>query len=335
MKFLKWLGIVILAIITLFLIIPLFLSSNFHVERSIIIDRPIDIVFQTAVDMNKRADWDPWIEMDPNADMNVVILPEIVGSGYTWKGEIIGEGKITIQEFIPNKLIKSKIEFIAPQSMESDIIWNFIESENGSKVTWAFEGTLSYPIEKWSGLFMDKFMGPQFEKGLNNFKNLTESLPHLTGKTGEIILNQFEGLFALTITEECSMDKITSKMMEMYPIIMNYLKKNNTELSGSPFAIYHPSKKDGYIILECGLPVAKKIKGKDAITFIELPEGKTVMASHFGHYKTVKTTYTALQNYISENNLEINGSPWEMYITDPMKESDESKWETKIYFPVK
>ncbi|HAF27448.1 MAG TPA: hypothetical protein DCG75_00230 [Bacteroidales bacterium] len=335
MKFLKWLGITLLAIIALLLIIPLFLPSNFHVERSIVIDKSIKVVFQTAVDMNKRAQWDPWIEMDPNAEMNVVMMPEVIGSGYSWKGEVIGEGKITIQEFIPNELIKSKIEFIAPQSMESDIIWNFEDTENGSKVTWAFEGTLSYPVEKWTGLFMDKFMGPQFEKGLNNFKSLVESLPDLTGKTGEINLNQFEKVLALSIKEECSMDKTTAKMMEMYPALMKFLKQNNMEISGFPFAIYHPSDKVGFTILECGLPVNKRIEDNDIINFIELPASKTIMASHFGHYNTVKTTYTALQNYISENNLEINGTPWEMYITDPMKESDESKWETRVYFPIK
>ena len=70
---------------------------------------------------------------------------------------------------------KSKIEFIAPQSMESDVIWNFMELDEGTKIIWAFEGTLSYPIEKWFGLFMDNTLGSQFEKGLSNFKSLVES----------------------------------------------------------------------------------------------------------------------------------------------------------------
>ena len=38
--------------------------------------------------------------------------------------------------------------------------------------------------------------------------------------------------------------------------------------------------------------------------------------------------------YIEENSLEVTGSPFEMYITDPMKEPDQSKWETKVYFPI-
>ncbi|MFC2104949.1 GyrI-like domain-containing protein [Bacteroidota bacterium] len=335
MKFLKWLGIIIALIVALFFIIPLFLPADFHVERSIIIERPIDMVYETAVDMNKRAKWDPWIEMEPDAEINVEMTPEVIGSGYSWKGEFIGEGKITIKEYIPNELIKSDIEFISPQSMKSEVIWNFEELDGNTKIIWAFEGTLNYPFEKWFGLFMDKSLGLNFERGINNFKELVEKLPVLPGKTGEILESQFEGMFAVTIKEECAMNKLTSKMMDMYPALMKHLKDNNEEISGSPFAIYHPSEVAGNTILECGLPVSKEIQGNENINFIEIPASKTIMASHFGHYKTVKITYSALENYISENNLEVIGSPWEMYITDPMKEPDQSKWETKVYFPVK
>ncbi len=335
MKFLKWLGIIILIIIALFLIIPLFLQSNFHVERSTVVEKPVNVVFQTAIDMNQRAKWDPWIEMEPEAKMNVQMTPEVIGSGYSWKGEIIGEGKITINEFVPNELIKSKIEFIAPQSMESDVIWNFMELDEGTKIIWAFEGTLSYPIEKWFGLFMDNTLGSQFEKGLSNFKSLVESLPDLAGRTGEIKETQFEGLLAVTIKEQCAMDKLSSKMFDMYTTLMAYLKNNNIEITGSPFAIYHACIVEGHTMLECGLPISTKIAGKENIKFIELPASKTIMASHFGNFNTVKTTYGALQKYISENNLEVTGSPWEVYITDPMQEPDQSKWETKVYFPIK
>jgi len=335
MKFLKWLGIVILILLALFLIIPLFLPSNFHVERSVEVERSTEFVFQNAVDMSQRAKWDPWIEMDPTVDMKVNMTPEIIGSGYSWKSEIIGEGRITIKEFVPNQSIKSEIEFIAPRSSTSDVIWNFEESENGTKITWAFEGTLSYPVEKWMGLFMDKMMSGPFEKGLSNFKSLVESKPELNGRTGEISIAEFDGLKAITMKEKCSIDKLSGKMIEMYSALLKYIKENNEDFSGHPFAIYHPCEEEGYTMLECGLPVDKEFLETETINFIELPVSKVVMASHFGHYNTVKESYQAIESFVSDNNLEINGSPFEVYITDPMSEPDQSKWETKVYFPVK
>lgn len=335
MKFLKWLGIGVLIIIALFLIIPLFLPSNFHVERSVIIEKPVDVVFQTATDMNQRAKWDPWIEMEPDAEMKIIMKPGIIGSGYSWHGKIIGEGKITIKKFVPNELIQSEIEFISPRSSKSDIIWKFKDTRKGTKVTWAFEGVLSYPVEKWMGLFMERMMSAPFEKGLNNFKSLVESLPDMSGRTSEIEEAKFEGLNAVTITEECSMKKISGKMIEMYSTLMSYLKRNNQDFTGFPFAIYHPSENEGMIILECGLPVNKKMEGTEKIKYLELPKCKVVMASHFGHYNTVKSSYAVIQKYIEKNNLEILGPPWEIYMTDPLKEPDQDKWETKVYFPIK
>ncbi|MFP4023560.1 MAG: SRPBCC family protein [Thiohalospira sp.] len=333
MKILKWLVIVIVCLIALFLIIPLFLPSNYHVKRSIIIDMPVNVVFQTAIDMNLRAKWDPWIEMDPDAVIVTEVTPKGIGSWYTWDGDIIGKGKLTIEEVEINKKINSKIEFIEPQSMTSDIEWTFLETKEGTEITWAFKGKLSYPVEKWFGLFLEKQLGPQFEKGLNNFKNLVESLPPM-GKTGQIKEIEFNGLMAMAIKEECELKRIRSKMIEMYSTILNYLNTNGVEMSGMPIALYHTIDKEGYILLECGLPVNKKIKGNDRIKLIEIPAGKAITASHFGPYHTVKYTYEAVENYLSEKNMEISGSPWEMYLTDPLKEPDQSKWETKVYFPI-
>lgn len=335
MKFLKWTGIIIIVLVALFLIIPLFLPSTVRVERSVTVEAPLDLVFQTAVDMNMRAKWDPWIEMDPDAEIITEIMPGGVGSWYTWDGEIIGKGKLTIKEIEVNKLIQSKIEFIEPQSMTSDIFWKFTENEEWTDITWGFEATLSYPVERWFGLFIDSQLGTQFEKGLQNFKKLVEDLPSDFGKTGEIMETEFAGLIALTIKEECEMNNLRSKMIEMYSSILRYMNTNQIEMTGTPFAIYHKSEKEGFTILECGLPVSKEIEGNERIKFIELPAGKTITASHFGPFHTVNNTHKAIENYIIENNLEKSGTPWEIYITDPWKQPDQSKWETKVYFPVK
>ena len=33
--------------------------------------------------------------------------------------------------------------------------------------------------------------------------------------------------------------------------------------------------------------------------------------------------------------LEGAGAPWEVYVTDPGAEPDQSKWRTEIFFPVR
>lgn len=333
MKFLKWLGILIFTILVLFLTIPAFLSSSYHIERETIVQKHVEVVFLAATDMDLRQKWDPWIETDPGAEVKVTMLPEIIGSGYHWKGEVIGEGKIEIIEFIPNQLIKSKLTFIAPQPMESNAIWNFESTEEGTKITWAFEGEFSY-LYKWSGLLMDKMIGESFEKGLSNFKKLVEKIPDTMGRTGKVYETTFDGIKALSITKECNSDRLTSCMFDMYTTILSHLKNNKLEIYGKPFSIYHPSDKEGITILECALPIETKIKGNGNIKYIELPKTKVVVATHFGHFKTTKTSHKVIKEFISENNYITSGTPWEMYITDPTKEFNQNKWETHIYYPI-
>ena len=335
MKILKWFGIVILVIILFFLIIPIFLPSDFHIERSTEIEKHVTIAFQTATDMSQRAKWDPWLEMDPKAIVEVTLLPNIIGSGYTWEGEVIGKGKITINEFIPNKLIKSEIEFIEPQSMKSDVLWSFQEDKHNTVVTWAFEGNLSYPIERWFGLFMDKSLGSQFEKGLYNFRRLVETQPDTRGRTAKIEEVDFEGILAIAIKQECPDKKIVGRMIKTFRLLLSHLKANDLDITDPPIVVYHASEMEGHTLIECALPIEKKIKGNKDIKLINLPASKTIMATHFGHYNTVKTSTEALQNYIEENEIKVVGSRFEIYVTDPMTEPDSRKWETHVYYPIK
>lgn len=93
----------------------------------------------------------------------------------SWKSEIIGSGRLTIQEIVPGKYIESKLESTSPRVIQSKDIWKF-ESVNGrSNVTWINEAELSYPVECYFGFFIDSMLGGDFESGLANLKILAEN----------------------------------------------------------------------------------------------------------------------------------------------------------------
>jgi hypothetical protein len=46
----------------------------------------------------------------------------------------------------------------------------------GVKVVWVDAGELGMnPVHRWFGLFLDRIIGPDFERGLNNLKRLAEA----------------------------------------------------------------------------------------------------------------------------------------------------------------
>lgn len=58
------------------------------------------------------------------------------------------------------------------------------------------------------------------------------------------------------------------------------------------------------------------------------------MKVHYGSYSSSEQAHEEIYNYITENNYEIIGSPWEVYANDPTLVS-ESEIQTNIYYPVK
>ncbi|MBD3288662.1 hypothetical protein GF337_07670 [candidate division KSB1 bacterium] len=177
MKTLKWILYIILIIVALFLVVALFLPTAYNIERTIVINKPVETVYQYVLDFSKRAEWDPWIQNQPDATTDIAGPEKGVGAKWIWEGDEIGTGSITIVETKPNELIQSELEFISPRPSKSTVTWKFEEVEGNTEVTWGFSGKLGYPIERFVGLRMDAMIGPDFERGLQNLKEAVENLP--------------------------------------------------------------------------------------------------------------------------------------------------------------
>ncbi len=51
-------------------------------------------------------------------------------------------------------------------------------------------------------------------------------------------------------------------------------------------------------------------------------------------YENLPQTWSALTEWMGSQGLRPTGSPWEVYVTDPGAEPDQSKWRTDIFFPL-
>lgn len=162
------------AFLALLLIIAALLPSNYRVERSTTINAPVGKVFEQVADLNNYIKWNPWSELDADAKNTVTERGRGTGSIWSWEGEIVGKGNLSIVKLEEGKSIETKVTFLEPMESTSSGFWKFENSDHGTNVSWAFEGGLSYPIERYIGFFMDDMLGEDFEKGLANLKNRCE-----------------------------------------------------------------------------------------------------------------------------------------------------------------
>ncbi|MGD8427980.1 MAG: SRPBCC family protein [Balneolaceae bacterium] len=176
MKILKFIGIGLIVLGVLFFGIAMFLPSQVHVERSIVIPASSEVVFKQVNDLRKWKNWSPWQRRDPNMEITYVGFLSGEGASYHWVSNKVGNGSLTITESYPYKYIATDMNF--NEEGEATGYYRFEPVVGGTKVTWAFETDVgSEPINKYMGLLMDPMVGNDFEEGLQNLKSYVATLP--------------------------------------------------------------------------------------------------------------------------------------------------------------
>jgi len=151
----------------------------------------------------------------------------------------------------------------------------------------------------------------------------------------KIEVKQIDAQKAVVIKVTVASSEIMNKMGELYGKLFSYLGTNNMQPSGAPFAVYYEYNPQGNVTFEAGMPVSATVKDNDDIKYKEYPAMKVVSTLYFGPYDKAGPTYEMIQKYIKDNKLQQTGATWEVYLTNPQEEQDQSKYKTMIYFPVK
>jgi hypothetical protein len=167
--------IFLITFIALVLIIAALLPANFYIERSVVINAAPQKVYEQVADLNKYLKWNPWSEIEPDAKNSLGEISSGEGAAWSWEGKEIGKGKLTILKADKYTSVETKVEFIEPWKGVNYGFWTFIPQEGGTKVVWAFEGTFSYPFERFMYFYIDRKLGEDFDRGLANLKRKCES----------------------------------------------------------------------------------------------------------------------------------------------------------------
>lgn len=141
-----------------------------------------------------------------------------------------------------------------------------------------------------------------------------------------------QSIIGIRMTVELA--EISGVMGQLFPEVLEYMRKQGQSPVGMPLTLYH-CMDGGTAELECALPIASPIAGTDRIRCSELPSGTMATVTHMGPYDSLPGTWAALMGWIKSEGLAPAGIPWEVYVTDPGAEPDQSKWRTDIFFPVR
>jgi AraC family transcriptional regulator len=129
------------------------------------------------------------------------------------------------------------------------------------------------------------------------------------------------------------LDQAGAVLAQTLPTVWQYVAQQGVTPTGAPYARYLPAEGAQFVI-EAGLPIPHTIPAHGEIEVSELPGGEVAEAVHVGPYDGVHATYEALTTWVETHGKQLNGAPWEIYVTDPGLQPDATKWETQIFWPV-
>jgi carbon monoxide dehydrogenase subunit G len=155
-------GLVVVAVIGSF-----FIPANQQVSRSLVISQPPERIWALIIDPPAWNQWSPWYRRDPSMKITYDGAPKGEGARWSWVSDSEGSGNMQIVRADVPRQMQYVMAFDGMGAASGQFVLE--PADGGTQVTWSFESDAGYnPIARWFGLALDKFIGPDFEAGLNN-----------------------------------------------------------------------------------------------------------------------------------------------------------------------
>lgn len=320
----------ILILFVLYCIVSVFIPSKLHIGRRITINAPASLVFEQ---INNFKNWQAWSYWD-NIDTTMQSIYEGPENGkgavHRWssRNRDVGSGSITITESKPDSLILDELNM---NGMLSRGGWRIKDTTEGVTVNGWMDMEMGF-LWRIPGLMMDKYVGTDFEKTLQGLKKRSE-LVKLSKPLPQVVEVRTQEQILASYRAGTTLEKIAIDIALSYQKIGKFMIANNLQQNGPVCAFYHGYSNDR-IDMECAIPVDKEAKSDAEVHVNKFPAQNAVELDYYGPYMGTSTAHAFINKWISDHHKKISGSPWEVYVTDPMVEKDTAKWLTKVYYPV-
>lgn len=150
------------------------LPGEARVERAIEIGAPPEKVFAIVGDLRRMPEWSPWVKADPKVAFTFEGPEQGVGQTMRWASNnpMVGSGSEKVTDLAANERIVTEIDYGEFGTASSTI--NIAPAGSGTRVTRSFTSTLPGVVDRWAGLMIDRTLGAEYERGLENLKALAE-----------------------------------------------------------------------------------------------------------------------------------------------------------------
>jgi effector-binding domain-containing protein len=257
-----------------------------------------------------------------------------VGAGYSWKSSDpkVGSGKVEIIGTNLEDSIQVLLDFMPEVPAKSTFA--FVQDEHGLVLNWSIDFEMNKnPFLRYLGLFMDRWIGKDFEEGLIQLESfaIDEAALHPPLR---IELKEVSSFAYIYLERKTSFNEISQTLGIAYAELMKQIRNPGIQMTGAPFALYL-AYDSLTTTLQAGIPVQPWFKPGAQVKLDTIKKVKALVGYYYGPYSGISSAYERLKKYSQTHNFILDDYTWESYVTDPGTEPDSTKWLTEIYFPIK
>ncbi|NML38000.1 hypothetical protein HHL17_12420 [Chitinophaga sp. G-6-1-13] len=174
MRLFKLLGISIVVLGTFVLLLSLMFPSTAVVERTGVIQAPIDSVYAQVNNLKAWENWNPWSRPDTTAQLVFSAQTAGTGANYSWEGKF-NSGKVTIVDSEPDKGVHYTLDIKNMRPVKGGIELKTTADGKATAIFWHMEIKLGLaPWWKLRGFLADRIYGPAMADGLTRLSRLCE-----------------------------------------------------------------------------------------------------------------------------------------------------------------
>jgi hypothetical protein len=162
-------------ILALLLILGLFMKREHYVKREIIINSPIQKVFDYVKLLKNQDSFNKHAMAGADRNREFKGTDGTVGYIYAWSGDkSVGVGEKEIMNIVEGKSIEMEIRFVKPMKTSARIVMETSAlSDNQTLVSWSNAGRLPYPLNTLIPV-MQKSVEKDMDASLLNLKGILE-----------------------------------------------------------------------------------------------------------------------------------------------------------------
>lgn len=309
--------------------------SKLTVSESIQINASPERVFEVVSDFATWTTWSPWLCMEPDATVEISDNPNSIDSGYSWQGEIVGQGSMHHKDLVPAKRIEDELTLLKPWKSKSKITFDLEPVAEETKITWTLDGTWPWFLF-WMKSTMVSVIGMDYERGLKMLKEYIE-----TGKV--LSKTNFKGetsvgpMHMVGVRKKCQMDNLDEAMSEAISETVKKVAETDVPHEGIKISVYHHVDLDAKTFeFTAGMMVHDPKARVPGLVTWSLPESKALAVEHTGSYANLGNAWGTAYKQLEHKKLKLNdeAGTFEIYRNEPT-DTAPADLITDIFLPLK